>query len=204
MLFLRLFITKLCYLVCIFSAVNIKAAEIENSTYLKQLPNDYVIGQDLAPNLIIEYSSYSCPHCASFHNDIFPRIYKNYIETGQLKWITRLLANDASSYNGTMITECSGNKHYYHYIKMLFNKQNAWAFSKNSLEVLQNIAMLSGMNPDDFKKCLDNKSIQDKIMNIRIAAKKQLNINATPTFYLNGEKISVYSYEDFEKRLKNK
>jgi protein-disulfide isomerase len=167
--------------------------------YLQVLGTDYVLGDKNAPITIIEYSNFSCPYCAYFHKEFIASIKKKYIDTGKIKWVTRLYVSSGPSLKGSMLARCFGEEKYYAIVDLLYLKQSNWAFNKDSNEFLYNIAMLSGMSDADYNNCIDNKSIEDFLLNQRMIAQKILKVNATPTFFINGKEERFRDIESFDK-----
>jgi protein-disulfide isomerase len=177
------------------SAVN-KEAELnearKNSDLVKILPNDYVFGSKEAPVLVIEYASLSCPHCADFSRVAFDNLKTEYIDSGKVKFVFRHFPLNQPALVASMLAECqaSDNKgddsKYFSTIKALFKTQDTWAFDANFVEKLEAIAQLDGMSQDRFKKCIADKSLQDKILADRMEAAKSLQLHSTPSFFING------------------
>jgi protein-disulfide isomerase len=171
----------------------------------EQMPNDIVLGNDKAPVTIVEYSSLSCPHCAHFQAKIFPGLQKTYIDTGKAKFIHRDFPLDEPALRGAILAHCADKDRYYTFIKVLFDKQDSWAYQKNYLEVLTNIGKLGGMSGEKIDACMKNKTIETSIIESKLAAAKTLDIKATPTFFINGEKVSgVNNVESFAKIIDKK
>lgn len=160
------------------------------SEILKVSSSDIVYGDKNAPVVMIEYSSLSCPHCAAFNREAFDRIKSEYIETNQVKFIHRDFPLNQPALAASMFAICESNndsEKYYTLIKALFKTQDSWAFDKNFLEKLQSIAQLDGMSAEKFKSCVNDQNLQDRILKDRLDASKNLKIQATPTFFINGE-----------------
>lgn len=178
-------------------AVNEDAAMNEarkNSDLLKVLPGDFVLGDKLAPITLIEYASLSCPHCADFSRIAFERLKTEYIETGKVKFIFRNFPLNQPALVAAMFAHCQANDNkdkfhekYFLTLKALFRTQDTWAFDQKFAEKLESIAQLDGMSSDRFRKCISDKSLQDKILNVRMDAAKSLQLRSTPSFFVNGE-----------------
>lgn len=153
-----------------------------------QLPNDIIMGDPKAPVTMIEYSSLSCPHCADFQQKNFPEIKSSYIDTGKVKFIHRDFPLDEAALRGAMLAHCAGKDRYYTFLKVLFVKQESWAYQKNFLEVLTNIGKLGGLSGDAIDACMKDKSLETSIVESKLTAANSLDIKATPTFFINGKK----------------
>jgi protein-disulfide isomerase len=159
----------------------------EHQEYLNKMPTDVQLGNDNAPVTVIEYSSLSCPHCAHFHHNVFPDFKTKYIDTGKVKYIHRDFPLDKVALKGATLTHCAGKDRYYTFLKVLFEKQESWAFAKNYLEVLENIAKLGGISGDKFHACEQDKTLEDSIIQTRQMATNIFKIDATPAFVINGK-----------------
>jgi protein-disulfide isomerase len=162
---------------------------IANTNYLYQTNQDIVLGNHDAPITIIDYSSFTCPSCANFHNDILPALEEKYIDTGKVKLIFRSYAMRALDLKASAIAICAPKDKFYSFVKVLFKTQNNWSQeATNPITTLENIARLGGMSSEQVKTCFNDKHIEDEIVNIRHIAQNELKVNATPTFIINGKK----------------
>ena len=188
----RLFLASLFVLSSVSAAY---AGDLKPSPHMvdpklyHQLPSDIPMGDANAPVTMIEYASLSCPHCAHFARTIFPDIQKAYIDTGKVKYIFRDFPLDGQALKAAVIAHCADKDRYYTFVKVIFDKQDAWDGQKNYLELLTNIAKLGGLSGDKINACLDNKAMEDEVIQSKLTASNSLDIKATPTFFINGEKI---------------
>ncbi|EJF77669.1 hypothetical protein MCO_00807 [Bartonella sp. DB5-6] len=144
-------------------------------------------GEENAPVTIIEYASLTCVHCASFYNDVLPQIRKKYIKTGKVKLIFREYAFDLRATAGFMLARCAPEDRYFPLIEVLFQKQQEWAWGKDAETPLKKISLMAGFTDESFKACLTNQSILDEV-NASFERGKELGVEATPTFFINGNK----------------
>ena len=178
---------------------SLNAKEINNSgqDLLQISAHDFVLGDKNAPVTIIEYASFSCPHCAVFYQDGFAKLNEDYIKTGKAKFIYRDFPLNKPALFAASLALCNVKKDnvakYYNNVKSLYKSQESWAFDENFLKKLENIAKLNGINEQDFKKCMGNIDEQKRILEGRLAAAKNLFVQSTPTFFINGQIISGYS-----------
>jgi len=165
---------------------------------------DRVLGDPKAPVTIIEYSSLGCPHCAKFHKETFPAVKKNYIDTGKAKLVYRDYPIGGAAYAAAMMARCAPPSRYFQFIDVLFKNQPMWASQsvKDPRAALARIGKLGGMSQADFDECLKNEALFKGLQNVQLEGKQKFDVNATPTFIVNGEKISgARSYEEFRKVL---
>ena len=189
---------------CIFCLLfqNAYADDIKEKKYslLQIEPDDRILGNKKAKIVLIEYSSLACPHCADFHIQTLPQLRKNYIDKGYLVYVHRNFPTNKPSLVASMLTSCSNN--YFSFLNGLFLSQESWVYTSNFEKALCNIAKLSGMDKHDFDKCINNKELRDKIYNNAFQASTILEINATPVFFLNGERIEgAMDYDLFASKI---
>jgi len=152
---------------------------------------DVALGSDKAPVTIIEYASMTCPHCAHFSETTFPELKKRYIDTGKVRFIFREFPFDPVAAAGFMLARCAGKDRYMAVVETLFAKQEQWALDKaHAREPLQNIARQFGFTDETFKACLTNQKVLDDIEVVRNRAVQKLGVNSTPTFFVNGKKLT--------------
>jgi len=170
----------------------------------KEALQERMLGDPKAPITIIEYSSLGCPHCAKFHKETLPDIKKNYIDTGKAKLIYRDYPLGGAAYAAAMMARCAPPPRYFQFIEVLFKNQESWANSKDPRAALARIGKLGGMSQTDFDACLKNEALFQGLRNMQLEGKQTFEVNATPTFIINGEKVSgARPYEEFRKVLDN-
>ena len=146
------------------------------------------IGDDSASIKMIEFASLTCGHCAKFHNEVFPLIKENYIDTGKVSFVYRDFPLDKFALKASVIARCSGNDRFFSFLRVLYNKQKDWTRTEDPFKSLLKIAKLGGLKNDEIKVCVGNKSIEDGILRERLNSTKTYEIKATPTIYFNEEK----------------
>jgi protein-disulfide isomerase len=146
---------------------------------------DMVLGNADAPITIIEYSSLSCPHCATFHKEVLPELKTQYIDTGKVRYIAREFPLNESALAGAVVSRCLDPSRYFAFTGLLFSKQADWAFKEDALTPLKAFSKQAGMSGEEFDKCVDNEALQKKILAIRDEGQKK-GVNATPSFFVNG------------------
>jgi len=155
---------------------------------------DMALGSDKAPVTIIEYASMTCPHCAHFSETTFPELKKRYIDTGKVRYIFREFPFDKLAAAAFMLARCAskdgGSEKYMAVIETLFAKQNEWVVQDDAAPRLLNIAKQLGFSDESFKACLTNQQVLNGIEEVRNRAAEKLGVNSTPTFFVNGKKVS--------------
>lgn len=172
-------ITALLLLGCLFLATKAQAAEAEMA--------DRVLGSANAPITVDEYVSFACSHCALFYNDVLPQLEKTYVDTGKVKFILHDFPLDGTSLKAALIARCMPVDEFFPFVRLLYKNQEAWAYNNTEPEkMLIQYAKLGGLAPEKAQACLQNTKLQDAIIAERTLANSKLNIEATPTFIING------------------
>lgn len=165
--------------------------------------SEKVLGAEDAPITIIEFASLTCSHCATFHAEVLPKLKSSYIETGKAKLIYRDFPLDRYALTASMLARCAGSDRYFAFLNVLFQKQPVWASQNNPVPALQRIAKFGGIGAKDFKQCLNNKVLEEGILDMRLQAEKKYKISSTPTIYINGEKYKgKHSFEALDETLR--
>ena len=160
---------------------------------------DMAQGDEKAPVTIIEYASMTCPHCADFHAQTYPELKKRYIDTGKVRFIFREFPLDQLALAGFLLARCVGPDKYFPMIDTLFQLQKEWVVQK-PLGPLLAIAKQAGMSEQQFNDCLQDKKLIDGLEDVRQRAMK-LNVQSTPSFFINGKPARVFRIEEFEKAM---
>ena len=159
-------------------------------------------GDPKAPNIIIEYASMTCSHCAHFHNTEYRQFKAKYIDTGKVFYIFREYPLDPLATSAAMLVRCGPKSREFPMIDLLFDHQNEWAFVNDPKTALINLVKQAGMTEADFNACLTNQTILDGVNAVKDRAYKKFGVDATPTFFINGvEHPGEQTLADLEKIL---
>ena len=165
---------------------------------------DMVLGSKDATVTITEFASMTCPHCAAFNEQVFPKIKSEYFDTGKVRYIFREFPLDIKAAAGSMLSRCIANgdaPKYFAVTDMLFRQQNDWVM-KNTTETLARIGKQAGLTQQQVEACLKDQALLDKIAADQKYASDVLKVDSTPTFFVNGEKIKgETSFEEFAKKI---
>ena len=180
-------------LVLFFSSINISNAEV----------NRIIAGNKDAKITIIAYESLTCSHCADFHKDIYPQLKKDYIDTGLAKIEFRHFPLDVAAFNASKISQCKSNESL-KILNSLYSNQQEWVRGNTVEEINGNLKKFikSQGFEINFEKCINNKEIEDFVLNDRIEGVKKFKVNATPTIIINDEKFEkTLNYKNLKKSL---
>ena len=162
-----------------------------------------VSGNQNAKITIIAYESLTCSHCANFHKDVYPSLKKDFIDTGLVKIEFRHFPLDIAALNASKISLCKQDQSL-EILEKLYSNQQAWIKGKEIEEVNNNLKeFLKNSGFDiDFEKCINNKEIEDYVLNDRIEGTKNFKVNSTPTIIINNEKFEKsLNYKNLKKTL---
>jgi protein-disulfide isomerase len=165
---------------------------------------DMALGPADAKVTITEYASMTCPHCAAFNEQVFPKIKAEFIDTGKVRYVFREFPLDIKAAAGSMLSRCiangDGNK-YFAVTDLLFKSQSDWVM-KNTTESLTRIGKQAGLTQQQVEACLKDQALLDKIAADQKYASEVLKVDSTPTFFINGDRIKgETSIEEFEKKI---
>jgi len=164
--------------------------------------DDRILGNPDAPITIVEYASLTCPHCAHFTNEVLPELKKKWIDTGKVKLVLRDFPLDEPALRAAMIARCAPPDRFYAYTDTFFAAQEKWVQARDYRDALARLAKLGGMSREEFDSCLKNTALENKIVETRLVASKELDVNSTPTFFINGTKFTgAPTVEEFDKVL---
>jgi protein-disulfide isomerase len=162
---------------------------------------DMSLGDEKAPVTIIEYASMTCPHCANFHEITYPELKKKYIDTGKVRFIFREFPLDQLAAAAFMLARCGGKERYFPMVETLFQQQRTWAVQR-PLQPLMAIGKQAGLSEAGFNECLKNQQVLDGIEDVRKRAAEKLNVQSTPTFFVNGKQLrGAATLAEFEKEM---
>ncbi len=160
-------------------------------------------GNENAKIEILVYESLTCPHCAEFHKKVYPDLKKNFIDKGLVKIEFKNFPLDIAGLNASKIAHCKndGGSEILHF---LFYNQNTWTKGKSIDEINYNLKeiIIKEKFGIDFTKCINNKKIEDHILEGRIEAVKKFEINSTPTLIINNKKFDKpLTYKNLKKAI---
>jgi protein-disulfide isomerase len=162
-------------------------------------PGDFSIGDANAPVKIVEYASFTCPHCAHFHETVWADLKKNYIDTGKVHFTLREVYFDRVGLWAAMVARCGGDMRYFGIHDMLFSKQSEWLASQDPtviVDALKAIGLSAGIDAAALDTCLNDQAMAEALVKQFETNMQADGVEGTPTIFVNGEKIGNPSYED--------
>lgn len=147
------------------------------------------LGDKNAPVTVIEYASFTCPHCANFHRDVWPALIERYINTGKARIVFRDYPLDPVALRAAMLTHCVDRNRYFGFVKLLLMEQENWAFAADPLPPLKQRAKLAGLSDAKIEACLGDKDLEEAIMRRAYEGQQAFGVSRTPTLIINGRKL---------------
>lgn len=165
--------------------------------------DDKVLGDAKAKVTIVEYASFTCSHCANFHEKGFAHLKQNYIDKGLVRFIFREFPTDERSMKASILLRCAGGDAYFAFADLIFKNQRTWAFVNDWEAQLQALVRQGGIGEAQYKACTDNKEAFVAISSGARNVSTQFGVNSTPTLFIGGEKhVGSLTPEDLDKVLK--
>jgi protein-disulfide isomerase len=165
---------------------------------------DMALGSAKASVTITEYASMSCPHCAAFEQNVFPMIRSKYIDTGKVRYVFREFPLDIKAAAVSMVARCMAGddaEKFFGAIDIMFKQQDQ--LTTDTQESLKRIGGQAGMSGDAVEACVKNQAMLDKLSADEQFANETLKVDATPTFFINGEMSKgAMSFEEMEQKIK--
>jgi protein-disulfide isomerase len=145
------------------------------------------VGDPAAPVTMIEYSSLTCPHCASFHTDTLPGLKERYIDTGKVRLVVRDFPLDEVALKAAVIAHCAGPERYPRFVDVFFTQQQSWARAQDPVAALKQLARLGGLGEAEIEACLADEAMEKAVLQTRLDGQRQFDIRSTPTFIIGGK-----------------
>ena len=187
-------INKLIYIIVLFLIFQTAKAE----------SNVLSIGSSNAKVTVKVFSSLTCPHCANFHNEIFNNLKKDYIDKGLVKFQHHAFPLDLAALNAEVVIRCQTNNDIkFELLAAVYKKQKFWAVGSDINKInslIKKVGSDFDLSEEEMDKCLKDSNSQDKILEQRIDAQKEYNIESTPTIFVNNKKYTKkIDYKIFKK-----
>ncbi len=165
---------------------------------------DMTLGSEDAKVTLIEYASFTCPHCANFHDTVFESLKKDYIDTGKVKFVYREVYFDRYGLWAAMVARCGGEMKYFGISDILYETQKEWAASDDPNVVVGNLKKIgrtAGMDDATLDACLKDGAKAQAMVTRFEESMKEYDIQGTPSFVVNGTKHSNMNYDEMKALL---
>ena len=169
---------------------------------------EMVLGAEDAPVEIIEYASYTCPHCGRFHNGPYKQLKADYIDTGKVKFVYREVYFDKYGLWASAVARCAGTPEtFFGITDMLYQTQADWSRAGSDAAIadeLRKIGRLAGLEGDQLEACLsDGVKVRALVAWFRANATED-GIDSTPSFVINGRKYANMAYDELSSVIDGK
>ena len=164
------------------------------------LVKEMTLGDPDAPVTMIEYASFTCPHCKNFHEGPMERIKAEYVDTGKVHFVYREVYFDRLGLWAGMTARCGGEDRYFDIVDMLYEKQSDWSGASSpadAVEKLRQIGRNAGLSGEEYDACLMDDELAEALVAVWEKHRAADDVRSTPSFVIDGEKYSNMSYEDF-------
>jgi len=175
-------------------------AEVDTSLVVEM-----VLGDENAPLTVVEYASYTCPHCQSFHANTFKDFKAAYIDTGKVRFIYREVYFDRFGLWAAMVARCGGTERYFGISEMIYDQQSDWARRETPKEIadaLATIGRTAGLSGDEVDACLQDEAMARAMIAVYQENAENDDIRSTPSFLIDGDLVAGnMSFSEFSALL---
>lgn len=168
---------------------------------------EMVLGSEEAPITVVEYASYTCPHCASFHKDTFKQLKADYIDTGKVKFVYREVFFDRPGLWASMVARCGGQDRFFGISDILYQQQRQWTASGDPAQIaeaLRKIGRTAGLDDVALDACLTDADKAQSLIAWFEANAAEDGIRSTPSFIIDGRLYTNMAYSEFSGILDDK
>lgn len=162
---------------------------------------DFSLGSPDAKVKMVEYASFTCPHCATFHATTFKELKRDYIDTGKVHFTLREVYFDRYGLWAALIARCGGEMKYFGIHDILFDKQQEWAASENPMQVVENLKTIgrsAGLEDAAMDACLNDTANAEALIKQFQTNFEADGVEGTPTLFINGTKHGNMAYADLK------
>lgn len=163
--------------------------------------SDFSIGNADAKVKIVEYASFTCPHCANFSEAVFKPLKAEYIDTGKVHFTLREVYFDRYGLWAAMMARCGGEMKYYPVAETLFATQNEWAAEQDptaAVAKLRKIGLTAGLTNEQLDACMNDAAMADALVKQFETNMTADEVTGTPTLFINGDRHGNMSYADLK------
>lgn len=199
MITIKNYVTKILVIFCFL---------ITSSLSYAQNKDEIFIGNKNAKVEIKIYSSFTCPHCANFHKNTYPKLVEEYVKKDLVKITFMDFPLDIAALNASKIVRCSTKESSILLIDEIYKNQNNWSAGDKIQEINKKLFLIANkfnLSNEKLSSCLQDQKLEDKILNDRIDGQKKYSINSTPTIVINEKKFEGNAtFENLSKEISKK
>ncbi len=166
---------------------------------------DFALGDPDAPVELIEYASFTCPHCATFHDQVLPQLKRDYVETGKVRFVYREVYFDRPGLWAAMVARCAGEMRYFGVVDMIYRNQSAWTQGDAATIAgnLRRIGLSAGLEDAEIDACMQDAETAQAMLDNSNANREEYPIEGTPALVIDGTLYGNMSYEDIAARIED-
>jgi protein-disulfide isomerase len=165
------------------------------------------LGNPDAEVTVVEYASFTCPHCRTFHEGAFKDLKENYIDTGRIHFIYREVYFDRFGLWAGMLARCAGPERYFGMVDMIYAGQQDWIGNGDPATIADNLRKMgrtAGLTDEEVNACLQDADMARAMVAVYQQNAEADAVESTPSFIIDGEKYSNMSYDEFSRILDDK
>lgn len=196
----RFLIAATLALATLFAGLNTGAAIAQEAEADLSLVEEMMIGNPDAEVTVIEYASFTCPHCGSFHKNAFKDLKSDYIDTGKINFVYREVYFDRFGLWAGMLARCGGSDRYFGFVDALYAQQSEWTGGGDPGTIADNLRRLgrtAGLSDEQVNACLQDRDMAEALVATYEINAEADDISSTPSFVINGEKYANMAYTEF-------
>lgn len=163
-----------------------RTQDLSREKLLDPLPTDHVLGSPEAPNVLIDYASMTCPHCATFYVAVVPMLRRDWIDTGKLRFVHRHFPSDMIATQAAQLAECAGRDGFFARVEFMFRRQVEWLSADEPLAELIRLLADQGVTPAEAQACLGDDQALNKVI-ADVQSGQTLGVHFTPTVFINDQ-----------------
>jgi protein-disulfide isomerase len=161
--------------------------------------DDRILGAADAPITMLEYSSLTCPHCATFHRESLPQIREKWVAEGKLRLVYRHFPTDGLALRAATLSNCIQGERFFPFLDLLFKNQDKWKRAPEPLKILGQYARLAGLSQERVDSCMADQEGMNSVLEQAQEGRTVYGVESTPTFVINGEKaVGALAFAAFE------
>ena len=166
---------------------------------------EMVLGTEDAPVTLIEYASFTCSHCARFHEEVFPNLKADYIDTGKVRFVFREVYFDRFGLWAGMLARCAGPNKYFGMADLLLKRQGDWVQAGvepiTIVENMKKLGRVAGMTNEQMDACLQDADHATALVAVYQENTDAHGVDSTPSFVIGGSTYKNMSYSDLRELL---
>lgn len=176
-----------------------EASEVDTS-----MVTEMSLGNPDADVTVVEYASFTCPHCANFHADSFDELKSSYIETDKINYIYREVYFDKFGLWAAMMARCGGEDRYFGLVDLLYDNQREWIGDGDQVQIAENLKRIgksAGLSQDEVDACMKDADMAEALVAVYQENSTRDGIQSTPSFLVNGNLVSGNNYDELKSRI---